>query len=89
MTILQALVLDRTLGISWKALAHTPDIAYTRDAGEAVAKVAKGEFQLACLLQNPTVTEVRDVASAGDKMPQKSTFFYPKLWSGLILRSVD
>jgi uncharacterized protein (DUF1015 family) len=88
-TILQTLVLDRTLGISWQALAHTPDVAYTRDIDEAVAKVASGEFQIACLLQNPTVEEVRDVAAAGDKMPQKSTFFYPKLWSGLILRSVD
>lgn len=87
-TILQALVLDRTLGISWQDLAHTPDVAYTRDEEEAVQKVASGEFQLGCLLQNPTVTEVRDVASAGDKMPQKSTFFYPKLWSGLVLRSL-
>ena len=87
-TILQTLVLDRTLGISWKALAHTPDVAYTRDEEEAVAKVASGEFQIACLLQNPSVSEVRDVASAGDKMPQKSTFFYPKLWSGLILRQL-
>jgi uncharacterized protein (DUF1015 family) len=32
---------------------------------------------------------VRDVAAAGDKMPQKSTFFYPKLWSGLLLRSLE
>ena len=88
-TILQALVLDRTLGISWQELAHTPDVAYTRDAEEAVQKVLSGEFQLAFLLQNPTVTEVRDVAAAGDKMPQKSTFFYPKLWSGLLLRSLD
>ena len=87
-TILQALVLDRTLGISWQDLAHTLDVAYTRDEQEAIDKVASGEFQLSCLLQNPTVTEVRDVASAGDKMPQKSTFFYPKLWSGLVLRSV-
>lgn len=85
-TILQTLVLDRSLGISWKTLAHTPDVAYTRDEEEAVQRVQSGEFQLSCLLQNPTVTEVRDVASAGDKMPQKSTFFYPKLWSGLILR---
>ena len=60
-----------------------------RDADEAVAKVASGEFQIACLLQNPTVNEVRDVAAAGDKMPQKSTFFYPKLWSGVILRSLE
>ena len=88
-TILQTLVLDRTLGISWKALAHTPDVAYTRDASEAVAKVASGEYQIACLLQNPTVEEVRDVAAAGDKMPQKSTFFYPKLWSGIIFRQME
>ncbi len=87
-TILQTLVLDRCLGISWQELAHTPDVAYTRDEEEAVQKVQSGEFQLACLLQNPTVTEVRDVASEGDKMPQKSTFFYPKLYSGLIIRSL-
>ncbi len=87
--ILQALVLDRTLGISWQDLAHTADVAYTRDEEEAILKVVSGEFQISCLLQNPTITEVRDVASAGDKMPQKSTFFYPKLWSGLILRSVE
>jgi uncharacterized protein (DUF1015 family) len=88
-SLLQTFVLDRSLGISWQALAHTPDVAYTRDEEEAVQKVASGEYQLACLLQNPTVTEVRDVAAAGDKMPQKSTFFYPKLWSGLLLRSLD
>ena len=87
-SILQTLVLDRCLGIGWQELAHTPDVAYTRDAAEAVSNAQSGEFQLACLLQNPQVTEVRDVASAGDKMPQKSTFFYPKLWSGLILRSL-
>ncbi len=88
-TILQTLVLDRSLGISWQSLAHTPDVAYTRDEDEAAQRVASGEFQLACLLQNPTVTEVRDVAAAGDKMPQKSTFFYPKLWSGLVVRSLE
>lgn len=88
-TILQAFVLDRTLDISWQTLAHTPDVAYTRDEDEAVDKVQSGEWQLSCILQNPTVTEVRDVASAGDKMPQKSTFFYPKLWSGLVLRSLS
>lgn len=88
-TILQMLVLDRSLGISWTSLAHTHDIAYTRDEQEAVDRVLSGEFQLACLLQNPAVDEVRDVASAGDKMPQKSTFFYPKLWSGLIIRLLE
>ena len=88
-TLLQTLVLDRSLGIGWQALAHTPDVGYTRDEEEAVLKVQSGEYQLACLLQNPTVTEVRDVAADGDKMPQKSTFFYPKLYSGLVIRSLE
>jgi len=86
-SLLQVLVLDRTLGISWQDLAHTEDIAYTRDEEEAVRLVQSGAFQLACLLRPPKVWEIRDVAAAGDKMPQKSTYFYPKLYSGLILRS--
>jgi uncharacterized protein (DUF1015 family) len=87
-SILQALVLDRTLGISQADLAHTPDVAYTRDVNEAVERVRSGEFQLSCLLPMPTVDEVRAVAAAGDKMPQKSTYFYPKLWSGLVIRRI-
>ncbi len=43
--ILQALVLDRTFGISYQDLAHTPDVAYTRDEDEAIDKVTSGEFQ--------------------------------------------
>ncbi|CCW36119.1 hypothetical protein CTKA_01783 [Chthonomonas calidirosea] len=86
-SLLQVLVLDCTLGISWHDLAHTEDVAYTRNEEEAVQLVQSGAFQLACLLRPPRVQEIRDVAAAGDKMPQKSTYFYPKLYSGLILRS--
>ena len=85
-SILQALVLDRSLGIPAAELATTPDIGYTRDWGEAIEKVSSGEYQIAFMLNNPSAEEVRRVASAGDKMPPKSTFFYPKLWSGLVLR---
>lgn len=87
-TILQALVLEKVFGIPAAELATTPDIAYTRDWNEALASVQGGEFQAALLLANPTAVEVRRVAAAGDKMPPKSTFFYPKLWSGLILRKL-
>ncbi len=87
-SILQVLVLDMGLGIRWNDLASTNAIAYTRDASEALAKAASGECQVACLLQDPSVTDLLDVAVAGDKMPQKSTFFYPKLYSGLVIRSL-
>jgi uncharacterized protein (DUF1015 family) len=87
-SILHTLVLDRSLGIPTAALATTPDVGYTRDREEALTKVRSEEYQLAFLLNLPSADEVRLVASAGDKMPPKSTFFYPKLWSGLILRRV-
>ena len=85
-SILQSLVLDRSLGIPAEELATTPDIGYTRDWDEAIEKVTAGEYQAAFMLNNPSAEEVRRVASAGDKMPPKSTFFYPKLWSGLVMR---
>ena len=85
-SILQALVLERSLGIPAPALATTLDVGYTRDWAEAFDNINSGAFQVALLLANPSSDEVRRVAAAGDKMPPKSTFFYPKLWSGLVLR---
>ena len=64
-------------------------MAYTRDEEEAVEKVQSGEFQLACLLQNPDRDGSARRGPDGDKMPQKSTFFYPKLYSGLVIRSLE
>jgi uncharacterized protein (DUF1015 family) len=60
-------------------------IAYTRDAEDAASTALAGGADLAVLL-NPTPPEaIRDVALAGDRMPQKSTYFYPKLITGLVI----
>lgn len=88
-TILQHLVLDRVLGIPAAETATTERLAYTRDDAEAVRRVHAGEFDLALLLGRTPVEAVRDVSDAGAVMPQKSTFFYPKLLSGLVLRAMD
>ncbi|MEP6756048.1 MAG: DUF1015 domain-containing protein [Chthonomonadales bacterium] len=87
-SILQTLILDRILGIPATDLATTPDIGYSRNYQEALDRVSSGEYQIGLILNDPSANEVRDVAAANDKMPPKSTFFYPKLWSGLILRKV-
>ncbi len=87
-SILQTLVLERALEIPASALATTPDVGYTRDWNEAFAAVTSGAYQAALLLAQPSADEVKRVAAAGEKMPPKSTFFYPKLWSGLVLRSL-
>jgi uncharacterized protein (DUF1015 family) len=60
-------------------------VSYTADAAAAVAAVDRGEAEAAFLLEPVTVEQVARFAHAGETMPQKSTFFYPKLTSGLVL----
>ena len=87
-TILQHLVLDRVLGLPASATASTERLAYTRDAEDALHRVKNAEFDLALLLGHTPVEAVRDVSQAGEVMPQKSTFFFPKLLSGLVMRDI-
>jgi uncharacterized protein (DUF1015 family) len=63
-------------------------VSYTPYADEAIAAVDRGEAAAAFLLEPVTVEQVARFAHAGDVMPQKSTFFYPKLTSGLVLHPI-
>jgi len=67
----------------------TPTLSYTPDAREAIAAVRKGAATCAVLLNPPKVEQVFAVADAGDVMPQKSTYFIPKVPSGLVLLRID
>jgi uncharacterized protein (DUF1015 family) len=60
-------------------------LGYTRSAGEAEAEVASGRAALAVCLLGCTAAEIIDVSLAGEQMPQKSTYFYPKVPTGLVL----
>jgi uncharacterized protein (DUF1015 family) len=68
---------------------YAADVGYTPYADEARAAVDAGDAEAAFLLRPPTVEQVSAVAKAGRTMPQKSTFFYPKLTSGLFFLPVD
>ena len=68
---------------------YAADVGYTPSADEARAAVDAGEAEAAFLLRPPTVEQVAAVAKAGRTMPQKSTFFYPKLTSGLFFMPLD
>ncbi|MFC1964181.1 hypothetical protein ACFLV1_02235, partial [Chloroflexota bacterium] len=59
-------------------------ISYLSDHAEAVKKVLNGEYQLAFLLNAVKARAIKDIADAGDRMPRKSTYFYPKIPSGLV-----
>ena len=60
----------------------------TKKITEAIEGVDKGEFQCSFVLNPTRVTEIRDVAAAGEKMPQKSTYFYPKMITGMVMNNL-
>jgi uncharacterized protein (DUF1015 family) len=68
---------------------YAAEVGYTPSADEARAAVDAGDAEAAFLLRAPTVEQVAAVAKAGRTMPQKSTFFYPKLTSGLFFLPLD
>lgn len=88
-TILHRLIMERELEIGSEKLAAGQHVGYTIHADEAAKKVQDGEYAAAFLLRPTKVEQVRDCCNAGDKMPQKSTYFYPKLITGLVLRPLD
>jgi uncharacterized protein (DUF1015 family) len=89
LNVLHKLILEKHLGIDDEKLRNQANIIYTRDPAEAFKLVDSGERQIAFLLNHIAVKSVLDIAAAGEKMPQKATYFYPKLLSGLALRKLD
>ena len=88
-SILHTVILDRLLGIDAAALEEQRNITYAHEPEEGVAAVDNGREQIFFLLNPTSASEVRRVADHGEKMPQKSTDFYPKLLTGLVLSKLE
>jgi uncharacterized protein (DUF1015 family) len=88
-SVLHQLILERELGIGAEQLASGQYVTYTISPEEAANKIVAGQGQAAFLLRPTRIEQVRECCGAGDKMPQKSTYFYPKLITGLVLRPLD
>ncbi|MBQ0104821.1 MAG: DUF1015 domain-containing protein, partial [Armatimonadetes bacterium] len=86
LTVLHTLILDELLGIDKAKLAAQTNVTYTRSFDEANEMVKSGNAQLAFICNDIPVKSILDIASQGEKMPQKATYFYPKLLSGLVTR---
>ncbi len=82
-SILHSVILDQLIGLPQSDL-----ISYTRDSHEATKLVDEGATA-AFLMNPPTVDDMRTIALGGEKMPQKSTYYYPKILSGLVLWSLS
>jgi uncharacterized protein (DUF1015 family) len=85
---LHKVILEQTLGMSEEDIRAQKHLKYVRDAGEAVDEVRKGA-QVAFLMNPVRMEQVRDIAFAGEVLPQKSTDFYPKMLSGLTIYSLE
>jgi uncharacterized protein (DUF1015 family) len=82
-------LLEGVLKLSEESIRNQQNLSYLRDASEALDQVRKGAANIAFLMNPCPVAQVRDVAFAGEVMPQKSTDFYPKLLSGLTAYALD
>jgi uncharacterized protein (DUF1015 family) len=89
LTHLHSIILDRLLGLDAEKVREQTNLRYLRDAGEAVEQVRRGEADVSFLTNPVSMEQLREVAFAGDVMPQKSTDFFPKLLSGLAIYALE
>lgn len=84
-SILHNLVIERVLGINTEKISQDQPVQFEKDGDRAIDRVASGEFAMCFLLNATKVHEVKEVALAREIMPQKSTYFYPKLLTGMVI----
>lgn len=86
--VIESIVFKKVLGITSKDLQQQQNITYVHNGMEGLELVQTKGYQLAFLLNPTKSSEIRNIASRGETMPQKSTFFYPKLLSGLVINKI-
>ena len=82
-------LLEDALGLSGESIRDQQNLRYIRETGEALEQVRSGEANIAFLMNPVAMKQVRDIAFAGEVLPQKSTDFYPKLLSGLTIYALE
>jgi len=91
-SVLHKQILEELLGIDKKKLASGSNVEYIKDTGdkidECITRVDKGQKQAAFFLNPVKIRQLKMVTNAGDRMPQKSTFFFPKMYSGLVINKL-
>ncbi|MBI4522799.1 MAG: DUF1015 domain-containing protein [Deltaproteobacteria bacterium] len=88
-TALHQLILEHILGLTPQEQAREENVSYSHDEEKVLGALEKEDYQAAFILNPPQPDEIMSVAAGGEKMPQKSTYFYPKLISGLVINKID
>lgn len=84
-TICHSLIIENLLGVSQERVTAQENIGYIREPDEGIRGVDEGKYQLIIFLNPTRMTQVKAIAEKGEAMPQKSTDFFPKLLSGLVI----
>lgn len=91
-SVLHKLILEKLLGIGEKQLADGAPLEYIKDAdnaiSESIAKIDAGQKQVAFFMNPVKIEQLKMVTDVGEKMPQKSTYFYPKIYTGLTINKL-
>lgn len=88
-SILHSLVIGEGLGLDASELAEVGDLRFTPWEGSALTAVSEGSAEAAFIVRPTRIDEIWDVAEGGERMPHKSSYFYPKLPSGLVIYDHD
>ena len=87
--ILHSLIIDKLEALSSEPFSLENNVSYIRNLKKGIEKVIEGEFQMIFLLKSVSLLQIREVVENGELMPQKSTDFFPKLKSGLVMNPLD
>ena len=88
-SILHTMILERFFGIDKENMANQTNLIYTRSYDEAIKRVKNGEFQCSFIINATKIREIKDVSLNKEKMPQKSTYFWPKLVTGIVMNELS
>ncbi len=90
--VLHKLILEQLLGVDEKKLASQSNVEYMKDTDgaidDSIEKVDNGQKQVGFFTNPPKMNQIEGVAAEGEKMPQKSTYFYPKIFTGLTIHKL-
>jgi len=88
-SVLHRLILDHILGLKPEEQVAEGAISYSQDEEKVLQMLDKEDYQAAFILNPPKAEEILAISGAGKTMPQKTTYFYPKLIDGLVINKLD
>lgn len=89
LTVMHYFIIEKILGIPGKRQRWSEDLEFNRSYSDCLKKVLQGEAQMAIITNEVTIEEVKAICRSGYTMPQKSTYFYPKVITGFVFTSIN